>query len=88
MESRHSLLLMHWDHELTPYYSQEGSGQDAGEGLLPSWELSVSHIFLAGHRDGEMTLKASAMNRVACSTEKAFATFLVPEGHLENSPAF
>jgi len=36
----HSLLRMHWDHEPTPNPSQEGTGQDADECLLPSWEGS------------------------------------------------
>src|SRR5439155_18389651 len=36
----HSLLRMHWDHEPTPNPSQEGTGQDADECLLPSWEWS------------------------------------------------
>ena len=31
---------MHWDHEPTPNPSQEGTGQDADECLLPSWEWS------------------------------------------------
>src|SRR5207247_5168687 len=40
MESLHSLLRMHWDHEPTPNPSQEGNGQDADGCLLPSWEGS------------------------------------------------
>ena len=38
MESLHSLLRMHWDHEPTPSPSQEGNGQDADRCLFPSWE--------------------------------------------------
>ena len=38
MESLHSLLRMHWDHEPTPNPSQEGNEQNADELLLPSWE--------------------------------------------------
>jgi len=40
MESLHGLMTAHWDHELTPNPSQEGTGQDADEYLLPSWEGS------------------------------------------------
>ena len=47
--------------------------------LSPS-EMIVSHIFLAGHRSREMPFKASLINRVACSAEKAVAMFHCPEG--------
>src|SRR5947199_1747996 len=40
MESRLSLLRMHWDHEPTPNPSQEGNFRAADECLLPSWEGS------------------------------------------------
>jgi len=40
MESLHSLLHMHWDHEPTPNPSQEGNFRAADECLLPSWEGS------------------------------------------------
>src|SRR5881394_1913487 len=38
MESLLSLLCTHWDHEPTPYPSQEGIGQDADQCLLPFGE--------------------------------------------------
>ena len=38
MESPHDCDVVHWDHQPTPNPSQEGSGQDADERLLPSWE--------------------------------------------------
>src|SRR5881396_3746996 len=37
MESRLSLLRMHWDHEPTPNPSQEGNFRAPDECLLPSW---------------------------------------------------
>ena len=40
MESLHGLMTAHWDHEPTPNPSQEGTGHDADECLLPSWEGS------------------------------------------------
>ena len=40
MESLLSLLCTHWDHEPTPYPSQQGIGQDADQCLLPSGEGS------------------------------------------------
>src|SRR5436190_3964869 len=40
MESLHSLLRMHWDHEPTPNPSQEGNSRRADDCLLPSWEGS------------------------------------------------
>src|SRR5213595_1621394 len=73
MESRHSLLHMHWDHEPTPNPSQEGNGPDADELLLPSWEGSGVGRFMesplgraAVHRDHEpagQTLGAPASRR-------------------------
>jgi len=38
-----------------------------------------SHILLAGHRNREMALKASLVNRVAFLAEKAATRFLCPE---------
>ena len=40
MESLHGLMTAQWDHDPTPNPSQEGTGQDADECLLPSWEGS------------------------------------------------
>ena len=52
----HSLLRMHWDHEPTPNPSQEGTGQDADECLLPSWEGSGVGRFMERFRGGEMRI--------------------------------
>ena len=38
LENGLSLLRLHWDQEPTPNPSQEGNGQDADGGPLPSWE--------------------------------------------------
>src|SRR5439155_18465122 len=54
----HSLLRMHWDQEPTPNPSQEGTGQDADECLLPSWEGSG-----VGSVHGECVQLAGALQR-------------------------
>src|SRR5881392_1330261 len=73
MESRQSLLRMHWDHEPTPNPSQEGNEQNADELLLPSWEgLGVARFMESllgraavhrGHEAAGQTLGAPASRR-------------------------
>src|SRR5438093_4358105 len=66
MESLHSLLRRHWDHEPTPNPSREGNGQDADRFLFPSWEGSGVGRFMERAVQPGLDLKISGL-ALACA---------------------